>query len=475
MTQKLIIIGGVAAGMSAAAKARRVNRDLEIVVYEKSGYISYGACGFPYFIKGDVPRIEDLLARTPAQMAAQGVTVHVHHEVVEIDPARRTVRVLNHATGAEFSDHWDKLIIAAGASVNRPPIPGCYLPGVFTLRTVEDALAIRRWLVEEKPKHGVIVGASYIGLEMAEALTAHGVAVTIVDAADQVMASMDGDMAALIQAELTAQGVTVLLNQPVKSFVGPTLVREVVRQVAAKVEGEAGAGNGRLRIREVLTQGSILAADVVIFGAGGRPNVALAQAAGITIGQTGAIAVDEQQRTNIPDIWAAGAVAETHHLILDRPTYWPLAASANKQGRVAGTNAAGGLAVAGGVVGTAVVKAFDLTIAATGLMEKQALRAGLNATSVTIEASSRSHYMPGSEPIHLKLVYEAGTERLLGAQMVGKDGVAKRIDVIAAALRARWNLADLADLDLSYAPPFAPVWDPILVAANVAKKSRKDV
>jgi NADPH-dependent 2,4-dienoyl-CoA reductase/sulfur reductase-like enzyme len=251
MTQKLIIIGGVAAGMSAAAKARRVNRDLEIVVYEKSGYISYGACGFPYFIKGDVPRIEDLLARTPAQMAAQGVTVHVHHEVVEIDPARRTVRVLNHATGAEFSDHWDKLIIAAGASVNRPPIPGCYLPGVFTLRTVEDALAIRRWLVEEKPKHGVIVGASYIGLEMAEALTAHGVAVTIVDAADQVMASMDGDMAALIQAELTAQGVTVLLNQPVKSFVGPTLVREVVRQVAAKVEGEAGAGNGRLRIREV--------------------------------------------------------------------------------------------------------------------------------------------------------------------------------------------------------------------------------
>lgn len=470
MAERLIIIGGVAAGMSAAAKARRTNPDLEIVVYEKSGYVSYGACGFPYFIKGDVPRLADLIARTPEQMAAQGVVVHVGHEVMAIDPAQRTVRVMDHENGRLLTDHWDKLIITTGASVNRPPIPGANLPGVFTLRTVEDAVAIRRWLVGNKPKHGVIVGAGYIGLEMAEALHAHGTAVTIVEMADQVMPGLDADMAALVQAELQAHGVQICLQQPVRSFVGPTLVRELVREVAAKVQGD-GEENGRLRIREVLTQGSILAADVVIFGAGGRPNVALAQAAGIRLGQTGAIAVDECQRTNLPDIFAAGAAAESQHLMLNKPVYWPLAAPANKQGRVAGTNAAGGQAISEAVVGTAVVKTFDLAIAVTGLTEKQAHSAGLDATSVTIEASSRAHYMPGQAPIHLKLVYEKGTERILGAQMVGKDGVAQRIDVIAAALRAKWTLEDLAGLDLSYAPPFAPVWDPILVAANVARKN----
>lgn len=470
MTERLIIIGGVAAGMSAAAKARRTNPDLEIVVYEKSGYVSYGACGFPYFIKGDVPRMEDLIARTPAQMAAQGVTALVHHEVVDIDPARRTVRVVNHASGAAFNDHWDKLIITTGASVQRPPLPGAHLPGVFTLRTVEDALAIRRWLVEEKPRCGVIVGAGYIGLEMAEALSANGVDVTIVEMADQVMPGMDADVAALILTELQAQGVSVRLRQPVRSFIGPMLLHEVVREVAAKVQGEEREGNGRLRIREVLTQSSILAADVVIFGAGGRPDVTLAQAAGIQLGPSGAIAVDEQQRTNVPGIWAAGAVAEAQHLVWGKPTYWPLAAVASKQGRVAGTNAAGGLAKFGGVVGTAVVKAFDLAIAVTGLTEKQAAASGFNAASVTIEAASRAHYMPGSAPVHVKLVYDKESERLLGAQMVGKDGVAKRIDVIAAALHAGWTVGDLADLDLSYAPPFAPVWDPILVAANVARR-----
>ncbi|MBK6709049.1 MAG: FAD-dependent oxidoreductase [Chloroflexi bacterium] len=470
MAERLIIIGGVAAGMSAAAKARRMNPALEIVVYEKSGHISYGACGFPYFIKGDVTRLEDLIARTPAQMAAQGVMAHVCHEVMAIDPAQRTVRVMDHENGRLFTDHWDKLIITTGASVNRPPIPGANLPGVFTLRTVEDALAIQRWLVEEKPKHGVIVGAGYIGLEMAEALQAHGLAVTLVEMADQVLPGLDADMAALVQVELQAHGVQICLQQPVKSFVGPTLVREVVREVAAMVQGDGGE-NGRLRIHEVLTPGSILAADMVVFGVGGRPNVTLAQAAGIHLGQTGAIAVDEYQRTNLPNVWAAGAAAESKHLILNKPIYWPLAAPANKQGRVAGTNAAGGQAKSGMVAGTAVVKVFDLAVGVTGLTEKQAQAAGLNAASVTIEASSRAHYMPGQSPIHLKLVYEQETERVLGAQMVGKDGIAKRIDIIAAALHANWTIHELAELDLSYAPPFAPVWDPILVAANVAKKS----
>ena len=473
MKEKLIIIGGVAAGMSAAAKARRTNRDLEIVVYEMSGYISYGACGFPYFIKGDIPRIEDLIVRTPEQMAEQGITALVHHEVVAINPAQKTVRVLNHQTGETFTDHWDKMIVAAGASVTRPAIPGIQLPGVFTLRTVEDAIAIRRWLVEEKPKRGVIVGAGYIGLEMAEALRAHDVDVTIVDMASQIMPTLDADMAELVQAELEAHDVKICLQQPVQSFVGPAQVEDVVRQVTAQVQhfdelSDRDKLSGGLRVREVVTKDHIFPADIVIFGIGSRPNVAIAEAAGMRIGLTGAIAVDVEQRTSIPNIWAAGAVAEVFHLPLQKYTYIPLATTANKQGRVAGTNAAGGLARFGGVVGTAVVKAFDLTIAHTGLTEKYAKMHGLEAESVLIKASSRAHYMPGSEPIHVKLVYEKHSQRVLGAQMIGKDGVAKRIDVVAAGLKNAWTLKDFAGLDLAYAPPFAPVWDPILVAANVA-------
>ncbi|MCA9950567.1 MAG: FAD-dependent oxidoreductase, partial [Anaerolineales bacterium] len=240
MKERLIIIGGVAAGMSAAAKARRTNSDLEIVVYEKSGYISYGACGFPYFIKGDIPRIEDLIVRTPAQMAEQGITALVQHEVVAINPAQKTVRVLNHQTGEEFTDHWDKLILAAGASVPKPAIPGFQLPGIFTLRTVEDAVAIRRWLVEEKPKRGVIVGAGYIGLEMAEALHAHNVDVTIVDMTSQVMPTLDADMAELVRAEMDAHEVKICLQQPVQSFVGPAQVEAVVHEVAARFDKLSG-------------------------------------------------------------------------------------------------------------------------------------------------------------------------------------------------------------------------------------------
>jgi NADPH-dependent 2,4-dienoyl-CoA reductase/sulfur reductase-like enzyme len=472
MSERLVIIGGVAAGMSAAAKARRTNRDLEIVVYEKSGYISYGACGFPYYIKGDVANIEQLLARTPAQMAEQAITAHVHHEVLAIDPHAHTIQVLNQETGAQFTDHWDKLIIATGASVSQPPIPGSQLAGIFTLRTVEDALAIKEWLLTEKPRRGVIVGAGYIGLEMAEALRAHDVEVTIVDLAEQVMATLDEDMAEHVLAELKTQKVHVCLGQRVTSFVGPAQVRDVVRKVAAKVQSKAGDGaaadNGRLRVREVVTANTIFAADIVIFGVGSRPSIKLAQDAGIALGTTGAIAVDAQQRTNVPGIWAAGAVAEAQHLVTGNPTYLPLATTANKQGRVAGTNAAGGEDRFGGVVGTAVVQSFDLTIAHTGLSEKYALFLGFDAAGTTIKASSRAHYMPGSEPMHVKLVVEQGTQRLLGAQIIGKDGVAQRINVIAAALHAGWTIHELAELDLCYAPPVSPVWDPVLVAANVA-------
>lgn len=472
MSERLVIVGGVAAGMSAAAKARRTSPDLEIVVYERSGYVSYGACGFPYFIKGEVAHLEELIARTPAQMAEQGVCVRIHSEIIGIDATRHTVRVRDMDSGRSFTDGWDRLIIASGAHVEKPPIPGMGLGGVFTLRTVEDALAIRQWLLTERPRRGVILGAGYLGLEMAEALSGHGVAVTLVDAAHQVMPNLDAEMAAHVQEGLEAQGVVVCLGQPAQTLVGPALVHDIACSVVAKLEagdgGLACAGDGRLRVREVVTPGGALPADIVIVGIGTRPNVGIAADAGIALGRTGAVAVDRQQRTSAPDIWAAGAAAEAYSVVTHAPTYHPGALTANRQGRVAGTNAAGGTAEFGGVAGSSIIKAFDMTITHTGLSERYARALGLNAAGSFVRATSKAHYMPSSAPICAKLVYDRDSGRVLGAQMVGTEGVAKRIDVVAVALQAGWTVEELAQADLSYSPPFGPVWDPILVAAQAA-------
>jgi len=473
MAERIIIIGGVAAGMSAAAKARRVHRQVEIVVYEKSGYVSYGACGFPFFIKGDIPSIEKLLARSVEQFTKDGIQVHTRHEVVAIHPAGHTVEVLDIPSGRTFSDHWDRLILATGGHILRPPMPGISLPGIFGLRIVEDALAIKDWIENHRPRQVVILGAGYIGIEMAEALRAHGLGVTIVEQQAQVLPGLDADMATFAQAALERNGVGVILNAGVSSFIGEALVHDITARVVYGLEGTAGPGgapNGCLHVREAILGYGTLSADMVILGMGGRPNAALASTAGIALGATGAVAVDPQQRTNIPGIWAAGAVAEAYHRLLDKPVYMPTAPVANKQGRVAGTNAAGGQAAFRGVYGTSVVKVFDLTVAQTGLTEKQAAQAGYTANSATITSSSRAAYMPGNAPVHVKLVYEAGSQRLLGAQMVGDASVAKRIDVIATALQAGWDIAELSELDLSYSPPYAPVWDPLLTAANIADR-----
>lgn len=443
---KLVVIGGVAAGMSAAARAKRRNKDLQITVYEKSGYVSYGACGLPYFIKGDIPSAEKLVVRTPEQFAKQGIKAQVHHEVIDVDVVEHTVTVKNLETGEVFQDTWDDLLITTGAVAVRPPIPGLNLPGIFTLRTVEDGIAIKEWIAQKHPWQAVVVGAGYIGLEMAEALAANGMYVDVVEMLPQVLPNMDADMAALVEDELNRHGVTVHLESPVKAFEGDGQVNRVI------------AGD------------KVLEADIVLFSIGARANIPLAEKAGAAIGETGAIAVDDHQRTTVPHVWAAGDVAEAWHRVSNKPAYIPLGTTANKQGRIAGTNIAGGDAAFAGIVGTAVVKVFDLEVARTGLSEQEARRAGFDAASVTINAPARAHYMPTHPPIHIKLIFEKGSKMLLGGQMVGEEGVSKRIDVIAAALHKGWTVYDLAQLDLSYAPPFAPVWDPILVAANVASK-----
>ncbi len=446
MSTRVVIVGGVAAGMSAAAKARRMDPNLEIVVYERSGYVSYGSCGFPYAIKGEIARVEDVVVRTPEQFAKQGITALVGHEVLAIDPGAGTVRVRDRRSGAEFSDRWDELVLTTGGVASRPPLPGAELPGVFTLRTVEDALAIRGWIDERRPARGAIIGGGYIGLEMAEALAAHGIALTLVERLPQVLPNLDPELANHVQAELTRQGVDVRLDQPVEGLAGDE------------------------RVREVAAGGQRIPAEIVILAMGVRPGVELARAAGIALGPTGAVAVDDHQRTNLAHVWAAGDVAEAYHRVTGKPAWVPLGTTANKQGRVAGENLAGGDARFAGIVGTAVVKVFDLEAASSGLSEARARAEGYRVQTVSATANSRAHYMPGHQPIHVKLVYETGSRRLLGGQLVGREGVAKRVDTIAAALHQGWTVDELAELDLSYAPPFAPVWDPILVAANLARR-----
>ena len=460
MSERLIVIGGVAAGMSAAAKAKRVNRDMEAIVYEKSPFISYAACGMPYFIAGDVADHRDLLARTPEQMAKQGVEVHVRHEVTAIDPAARMVTVRDLERGREFTQTYDRLVIATGARPVHPYLPGRGLEGVFVLRALDEGRAVRRFLVGDgqpegpRPQRALVLGGGYVGVEMAEAFRRRGLEVKMVIRSGQVMrTALDDDVRKVVEEELARHGVEVVAGKPV-AFEGSRRVEAVVVEKA---------GNGANTSERYLC-------DVALLGVGVRPQVALARAAGVALGATGAIATDDWMRTNLPGVYAAGDCAEAFHLITQEPDYIPLGSTANKQGRVAGTNAAGGHTSFGGVVGTMVARAFDLAVARTGLTEAQAQALGYTVRSPMVKAQDASHYMPGVAPIYVKLVVDESTGRLLGGQIAGRRGVAKRVDVLATALHHGLTVTDLQRLDLSYAPPFAPVWDPILVAANVAAK-----
>jgi len=463
MGKRLVVIGGVAAGMSAAAKAKRVNREMEVVVYEKSPYISYAACGMPYFIAGDVADYRSLIVRTPERMAKQGVQVHVRHEVTAIDPDARTVAVHDLEGGREFTQSYDRLVIATGARPVRPPLPGLDLEGVFVLRSLEEGRAIRRFLVEDRehrehrPRRAIVLGGGYVGVEMAESFRRLGLEVRMVIRSGKVMrTTLDDDVRELLEGELACQGVEVVMGKAV-AFEGNRWVEAVVVENENEENGNEN-GDG------------CYACDVALLGIGARPEVPLARAAGVALGETGAIATDNRMRTNLPDVYAAGDCAETFHLVTGKPAYIPLGSTANKQGRVAGTNGAGGEATFGGVVGTMVVRAFDLAVARTGLTATRAQELGYTVRAPMIKAMDSSHYFPGAAPIHVKLVVDEETGRLLGGQIAGRRGVAKRIDVLATALHHRLTVADLQRLDLSYAPPFAPVWDPILVAANVAAK-----
>jgi NADPH-dependent 2,4-dienoyl-CoA reductase/sulfur reductase-like enzyme len=438
--------------MTAASQARRRRGvdELEIVAFDRGEHTSFSACGIPYFIAGDVDALDDLVARTPDEHRARGIDVHLRHEVVAIDLARRAVQVADLDAGTERWESFDSLVYATGSVPIRPDLPGSDADGIFGVQTLDDGALIRRVLESDpKPRSAVVVGGGYIGLEMAEAFVKHGLDVTLIEAAARPMATVDPDVGALIADAIRGVGVTLYEGERVTGF---------------------GTHGGRRsgRVTSVATAEREVPADIVLLGLGSRPNVALAREAGIPLGTSGGVAVDRRMQTQVPAVWAAGDCVESFHRVSRKPVVIALGTHANKQGRVAGINIGGGYATFPGVVGTAVSKICEYEVARTGLNEREAAGAGFQYVTAEFEGTTRAGYFPGTMPIRIKMLAERRTGRLLGAQIVGREGAAKRIDVIALALWNEMTVEDLLGTDLSYAPPFSPVWDPVLVAARRA-------
>ncbi|QSG02549.1 FAD-dependent oxidoreductase [Natranaeroarchaeum sulfidigenes] len=442
MDDPFVIIGGDAAGMSAASKAKREAPDLDVVVFEQGEWVSYAACGMPYYVKGEVDELDDLVAVEPETFRdKRDVDLRTGHEVVGIDPTAQTVTV---STDEEtFVQPYHSLLIGTGARAIEPPFDGLDLDGVFTLRSMDEAAAIQRYVSDAKPASAAIVGGGYVGVEMAEALTERGLDVSIYEMLPRTLQPFGEETARTVEDHLREHGVDLHLDTAVEGFIG--------EETVAGIEHDGGVDD----------------TDLVIVGVGVAPNVELAEQAGIELGPTGAIATDEYGRTNYADVYAAGDCAEATNVVTGDPDHVPLALTANRAGRAIGTTVAGDPTETGGTAGTAIVKAFDLGAARTGVLnEEQAREAGFDPVAVTIDAPTRPHYYPGGSELTVTLVADRGTSQVLGASMVGGDGV-KRIDTVATALGSGLTVTELQNLDLAYAPPFSPVWDPVLTAAKV--------
>ncbi|MFC4498293.1 MULTISPECIES: FAD-dependent oxidoreductase [Streptomyces] len=449
--ERLVVIGGDAAGMSAASQARRLRGpgELEIVAFERGHFTSYSACGIPYWVGGDVAGPDELIARTPEEHRARGIDLRLRTEVTEIDVAGRRVRArdVDSGAGSAYWTSYDKLVVATGARPVRPDMPGMDARGVHGVQTLDDGQALLDTLSRARGRRAVVVGAGYIGVEMAEALINRGYEVTVLNRGGEPMSTLDPDMGRLVHDAMTGLGIT--------------MVNDV--EVTELLAGEDG------RVRAVVAKDTEYPADVVVLGIGVRPETALARAAGLPLGGHGGLLTDLAMRVRgHEEIWAGGDCVEVLDLVSGQERYVPLGTHANKHGQVIGANVGGGYATFPGVVGTAVSKVCDLEIARTGLREKDARRAGLRYESVTIESTSRAGYYPGASPMTVKMLAERRTGRLLGVQIVGREGAAKRVDIAAVALTAGMTVEQMTALDLGYAPPFSPVWDPVLVAARKA-------
>jgi NADPH-dependent 2,4-dienoyl-CoA reductase/sulfur reductase-like enzyme len=439
----MVVVGGDAAGMSAATQARkrRPSPELEIVAFERGRHTSYSACGLPYYAGDVVEDWRDLVARTPEEFASKDIEVRTRHEVEAVDLEAGRVRVRDLDAGRTLEEAWDVLVVATGSEPLRPPIPGIDLPGVYGLSVLQDGIELRR-AVDAGPDRAVIVGGGYIGLEAAEALVRRGIPTALVEAAPQVMNRIDPDMGELVSQAVRDIGVELHLEEKVEAIEG----------------GD--------RVRAVRTAARTLEASLVVLGLGTQPAVGLAEASGIQLGPSGAIAVNPRMRTPHEGVWAAGDCAESRHLVSGKPVSYHLGTIANKQGRVCGINIGGGYATFPGVLGTAVSKVCEVEVARTGLSEAELDELGLEWERASVDSTTSAGYLPGAAPIRIKVLAERRSGRLLGAQIVGKEGAAKRIDVFATAIWNGMAVDEMVNLDLSYAPPFSPVWDPVLIAVR---------
>ncbi|MFH8801327.1 FAD-dependent oxidoreductase [Streptomyces sp. NPDC017936] len=447
--ERLVVIGGDAAGMSAASQARRLRGtgELEIVAFERGHFTSYSACGIPYWVGGDVTDRDALVARTPEEHRARGIDLRLRTEVTEIDVARQRVRTRDVDSGAESWTPYDKLVVATGARPIRPDMPGADAEGVHGVQTLDDGQELLDTLTRARGRRAVVVGAGYIGVEMAEALINRGFSVTVVNRGSEPMSTLDPDMGRLVHGAMEGLGITMVNDAE-------------VTELLTHDDG---------RVRAVRTRDADHPADVVVLGIGVRPETALAGAAGLPLGAHGGLLTDLAMRVRgHENVWAGGDCVEVLDLVSGQQRHIPLGTHANKHGQVIGTNVGGGYATFPGVVGTAVSKVCDLEIARTGLREKDARRAGLQYETVTVESTSRAGYYPGASPMTVKMLAERRTGRLLGVQIVGREGAGKRVDIAAVALTAGMTVEQMTALDLGYAPPFSPVWDPVLVAARKA-------
>lgn len=442
---RIIVIGGVAAGAKAAAKARRGDPNSEIIIYQDESEVSYSACGLPYVISGVITDERKVIIRQPEDFAREGIQVFIRHRVLSIDKTKQQLTVRNLQDNTDSVVTYDRLIIATGARPIVPNIEGITLEGVLTLRNITDLARFKSLLTTLQPKNAVIIGAGYIGLELAETFHELNIRTTIVEKATRILPKFDPEMAQLVHDHLLENQVELVLGDGL-----------------AKLQGENG------RITGVETEsGKMLVANLVVVAIGVRPNIELAKISGIGLGTTGAIAVDSRMETNIPGIYAAGDCCETVNRITGAPTWMPLGDIANLQGRVAGENVAGGDAHFPGVFGTAIFKTFKLTVAITGLSEQSALEPGFDPISIVTAGSDRARYYPGKQDFSLKLIANRKDGRLLGAQVIGLGSVDKMIDIAATALLGKLTCSDLENADLAYSPPFSPVLSPIIVAAGI--------
>ena len=443
---KIIIIGGIAAGMSAAAKARRISKDAEIIVFEMGDIISFGACGLPYFVGDFFSNPNYMIARRVEKMQEAGVDVRVLHEVLSVNAKMKTVEVKNLETGEIFIQDYDKLMVASGASVIKPPFKNIELDNIFTLTKMEDGKLMKELAMKDEVKDVTIIGAGFIGIEVVEAMKKLGKHVRLIQRGSRVFNRIfDERITDLMHEELLEHGVELVLNEGVHGFEGENAVEEVV------------------------TDKNTYKTDLVVIATGFRPNTAFLKDSGIEMIDNGAVIADEKGQTNIEGIYTAGDCATVPHVLKDEPVYIPLATGANKLGRVAGENMAGGDAIYPGSLGSACVKVMDYEAAVTGISEEDAKKMGIEVSSVFVKDKNQTGYYPNQQDIYIKLVYETKSKVILGAEILGKNGAALRIDVIAVAIKAKMTTEDLGMMDFCYAPPISKTWDPLNVAGNVAK------